>query len=136
SLPGTPVILYGDEVGLGEDLELEDRMSVRVPMDWSAVDAQRRNRDSLLSWMGALIRCRRDNPEFGWGTSTLIETEEPALFAHKCQWEDGTVLAVHNLGESEVQATLDLGEKVSAVRDLLVEREHAVTDAGKLAVTL
>jgi maltose alpha-D-glucosyltransferase / alpha-amylase len=107
-----------------------------VPMDWSAVDAQRRDPDSLVNWMGRLIRCRRDNPEFGWGTSTLLETTAPALFAHKCDWEGSTVVAVHNLGEGEMQATLDLGEEVKGVRDLLVDREHTVTKEGKLDVKL
>jgi trehalose synthase len=136
ALPGTPVVLYGDEIALGEDLEIEDRMSVRVPMDWSAVEAQRRDPDSLLRWMGTLIRCRRDNPEFGWGTSTLLETGAPALFAHKCEWEGSTVVAVHNLGEGEAEASLDLGEQATGVRDLLVEREHTVTEEGKLEVKL
>jgi trehalose synthase len=136
ALPGTPMILWGDEVGLGEDLALEGRMSVRVPMDWSRVDEQRRDPDSLLRWMGTLIRCRRDNPEFGWGTSTLLETEAPALFAHKCEWQASTVVAVHNLGEDGAEATLDLGEDVTGVRDLLVEREHTITKEGKLDVKL
>ena len=86
--------------------------------------------------MGTLIRCRRDNPEFGWGTSTLLETGAPALFPHKCEWEGSTVVAVHNLGEGEAEASLDLGEQVTGVRDLLVEREHTVTEEGKLEVKL
>jgi trehalose synthase len=136
SLPGAPVILYGDEVGLGEDLSRDDRMSVRVPMDWDLVSDQQRDSESLLIWMRGLIRCRRNTPEFGWGTVTLLETEDPGLFAHRCDWEDGTVVAVHNLGEADAAATLELGEDVTGVRDLLVEREHELTEGGKLDVKL
>src|SRR3954464_4461413 len=56
SLPGTPVILWGDEVGMGEDLKIPDRYSVRVPMDWDRVAEQKRDHGSLLTWMGHLIR--------------------------------------------------------------------------------
>ena len=103
SLPGAPMILYGDEIGLGEDLRVDGRMAVRVPMQWSDeanggfssaakkelvrplaggdfgaenvnVAAQRREPGSLLNWMERLIRRRRETPEIGWGTATLIET--------------------------------------------------------------
>jgi trehalose synthase len=136
SLPGTPVILYGDEVGLGEDLKLEDRMSVRVPMEWERVGEQRLDPDSLLSFMKRLIRCRRENPEFGWGSVTLLETEAPTLFAHKCDWDGSTVVAVHNLGRSNAKATLELGEDVTGVEDLLEAREHELAKGGQLDVKL
>src|SRR3954453_16170227 len=135
SLPGTPVILYGDEIGMGENLRLDGRMATRVPMQWSDdrnggfsnakaadlvrplatgtfgpkdvnVAAQRRDNDSLLNWMERLIRRRRESPEFGWGTSELLETPSPALFAHRCDWEGSTVVGVHNLGEARAVATL------------------------------
>jgi maltose alpha-D-glucosyltransferase/alpha-amylase len=156
SLPGTPAILYGDEIGIGENLEVDDRMAVRVPMQWSAdqapmerpfatgkfgprevnVAAQRNDAGSLLCWMKRLIRCRRDNPEFGWGTSTLLETDAPGLFAHSCDWAGATVVAVHNLGEQRAKATLELGDDVTGVDDLLEAREHELEDGGKLQVTL
>jgi glycosidase len=130
------VILWGDEVGLSEDLSIDDRYSVRVPMDWDLVAEQQRDPDSLLRWMGRLIRCRRNTPEFGWGTVTLLETEAPSLFAHRCDWQDGTVVAVHNLARSDARATLDLGKDVKGVVDLLEAREHSVSKQGKLDVDL
>jgi glycosidase len=156
SLPGTPVILYGDEIGIGEHLGLDDRMSVRVAMQWapdqepmerpfatgqfgprsSSVAAQQRDHESLLSWMRRLIRCRRDNPEFGWGTSTLLETEAASLFAHKCDWEGETVVAVHNLAAKAAKATLDLGEDVIGADELLEARDHDVAKGGTLEVKL
>jgi glycosidase len=136
SLPGAPVILWGDEVGLGEDLKIDDRYSVRVPMDWDAVAEQRRDRDSLLVWMQRLIRCRRENPEFGWGAVTLLETKAPTLFAHKCDWEGSAVVAVHNLAGKSAKSTLDLGEDVAGAVDLLEAREHTVSETGQLDVDL
>src|SRR3954447_5756587 len=69
SLPGTPVLLYGDELGLVEDLSLEGRLASRVPMDWDEAAAQGRREDSLLQHMTALMHARRRAPELGWGHS-------------------------------------------------------------------
>jgi trehalose synthase len=136
SLPGTPVLLYGDEIGMGENLDLPGRMAVRTPMEWPDVAAQRRDRDSLLNWMERLIRRRRERPEFGWGQITLIETAAHSVFAHRADWEDSTVVAVHNLGEEDVDAELELGADVVAIDDLLEEREHDLLDGGRLRVRL
>jgi glycosidase len=135
SLPGTPVMLYGDEIGMAEDLGLEGRMAVRTPMDWDAVARQRRDHDSLLRFMTGLLHRRRETPELGWGSSTLIENEPPALFAHRCDWEGSSVYAVHNLSDEPVQAELELGDGVSGVDDLLEQREHHV-EGGRLRVEL
>jgi hypothetical protein len=85
--------------------------------------------------MTKLIHRRRDTPELGWGRSTLIENEPAALFAHRCDWQDSTVLTVHNLSDEPVEAELDLGEEVSGVEDLLELREHSV-ERGRLRVSL
>src|ERR687890_1470879 len=133
SLPGTPVLFMGDELGMGEELAIPDRYAVRVPMQWSSAPSggfseapaaelvrpqpggafgpakvnatdQRRDPGSLLHHVQRLIRCRREAPELGWGTSTLIETEHPAVFAHRCDWEGSTVVAVHNLRRAAAPA--------------------------------
>jgi trehalose synthase len=165
SLPGTPILLYGDELGMGEQLALPDRLSVRVPMQWSpgptggfssappdrlvrplagggfgpddvSVEAQRRDPDSLLQWMGRLIRRRRECPEFGWGTSTLLDTAQPSIFAHTCEWEGSTVAAVHNLGEAPCATTLELGHDAKAVEDLLEPGEPEELPGGRLDLEL
>jgi trehalose synthase len=168
TLPGTPVIFMGDEIGMGENLAIEDRMSVRVPMQWSGgpnggfstaerhelvrpmvsgalgpervnVASQRRDPDSLLNWMERLIRRRRETPELGWGTSSLIETADPAIFAHRCVWQGSTVLAVHNLSGKPAQSLLELGAadgEPVAVDDLLFDRTHRVRRDGSLNVKL
>jgi glycosidase len=135
SLPGAPVMLYGDEVGMVEDLAREGRMSVRTPMDWAAVAEQQRDPDSLLAFLTRLIHRRRETPELGWGTSTLIENEPPELFAHRSEWQGSSVISVHNLSDRPVAAELELGEGVRGVDDLLELREHRV-ERGRLRVEL
>jgi trehalose synthase len=139
SLPGTPVLFYGEEIGMGENLDIEGRLSVRSPMQWSDgpsagfssatpsrltrpvpdgefgplavnVASQRRSDDSLLNWMERMIRRRNETPEFGWGEVSLLETGDDAVLAHRCDWEGGAVVAVHNLDRAPVQTRVELGD--------------------------
>jgi glycosidase len=135
SLPGTPVIFYGDEIGLEEDLSRKERLSVRVPMDFEAAARQRRDPDSLLRFMSRLVHARREAPELGWGASTLLENEPAALFAHRCDWDGSTVMAAHNLGPEPVEAEVDVGEDVVGATDLLGDRDID-TRGGRLALRL
>jgi len=135
SLPGTPVILYGDEIGMVEDLAIAGRMAVRTPMEWDRVADQRRDADSLLHFMTRLVHQRRDTPEFGWGESRLIENDPATLFAHRSDWEGSTVFAIHNLSSETVEYDLDLGEDVAGVDDLLELRDHEV-EGGRLRLRL
>ncbi|XHX76351.1 MAG: alpha-amylase family protein [Stenomitos frigidus ULC029] len=142
TLPGTPVINYGEELGMGDDLTLKERDPARTPMQWSnaihggfstaAVDqliqpviaegeysyqhlnvnVQRRNPNSFLNWMERAIRLRKECPEFGWGAWQLLETNHPSVFAHRCEWQGGVVIAVHNLGETACTANLILKEDI------------------------
>jgi glycosidase len=122
SLPGTPVLFYGEEVGLREDLSLPGRMSVRVPMDWDAVADQRRDPDSLLSWFERLIRRRRECPELGWGACTLLDASEPSVLAHRSDWDGSTIVAVHNFAGHDVRCALEL-EGEGALVDLFAHDE-------------
>jgi trehalose synthase len=139
SLPGTPVLFYGEEIGMGDHLDLDGRMSVRTPMQWTAgthggfsdgedvepvrpfpdspygpdevnVADQRRNDDSLLNWMERMIRLRRETPELGWGEVTLLDAGHDAVLAHRCDWEGGAVVVVHHLGTDPVTVSVDLGD--------------------------
>ncbi|MDP8905635.1 MAG: alpha-amylase family protein [Chloroflexota bacterium] len=140
SLPGTPVVNYGEEIGMGDDLSLEERNSVRTPMQWnsernagfSAADAgrlispvvedepfdyrtvnvarQRQEPDSLLNWLERAIRTRKENPEFGWGRADIVETGDPQVFGHRCEWNGGVVIAVHNLAERQANVSLEVSE--------------------------
>jgi trehalose synthase len=165
SLPGTPVIFMGDEIGMGEQRKIPDRYAVRVPMHWSAgrnggfsdapagrlvrplptgafapskvnVEDQRRDSGSLLRFVRHLIRTRRETPELGWGTSALIETSHPALFAHRVEWEDSAVIAIHNLGSAPASAQLALGIGARGVHDLIADAEEPARRGGRLAVEL
>ncbi len=136
SLPGTPLLRYGDEIGMGDDLSLEDRTSVRTPMQWSNTQnggfstapqealtlpvisageygyqqvnaiTQQRDSNSLLNWIERVIRIRQQCPELGRGECGILETDEPSVFAHCCQWEGNTVVAVHNLAKQPCTVTL------------------------------
>ncbi len=137
SLPGTPVLFYGEEIGMGENLGVEGRMAVRTPMQWSDergagfstadparfpapitegefgplatnVAAQRRDPDSLLNWFERLIRRRRETPELGLGKWSVIATEQTAVLAHRCDWDGSTVVAVHNFGAEPCRLSLPL----------------------------
>ncbi|PRY14872.1 maltose alpha-D-glucosyltransferase/alpha-amylase [Pontibacter ummariensis] len=134
SLPGTPLIQYGAEIGMGDNLSLEGRTSVRTPMQWSAeknggfstasadklphpvisegeyayqhlnVVRQQRETNSLLNWMERLIRLCRQYPELSNGQCDILETD-PKVFAHRCTLVYTTVL-VHNLSGEEVSLHL------------------------------
>jgi trehalose synthase len=136
SLPGTPVLFYGEEIGMAENLAIDGRYAVRSPMQWSGernagfttaeqasrplpddgpfgyaevnVARQRRDHDSLMNWMERLIRRRRECPELGWGDWALLAQDDPAVFGHRADWDDSTIVAVHNLGSRATQARVAL----------------------------
>jgi maltose alpha-D-glucosyltransferase/alpha-amylase len=162
SLPGTPVLFYGEEIGMAENLAIEGRYSVRAPMQWSAepqagfttaeeavrpvvaegpfgyrevnVTRQRRDPESLLNWMERLIRRRRECPELGWGESALLDSGDSAVFAQRSDWEGSTVVAVHNLAGREARARLEVGGE-GALVDLFHDDEREL-DAGAVTVEL
>ncbi|MGH3994442.1 MAG: alpha-amylase family glycosyl hydrolase, partial [Pseudonocardiaceae bacterium] len=167
ALPGTPVLFYGEEIGMAEDLRAEGRLAVRTPMQWMPdrnggfskadpsclpgpipdgeygpervnVSAQRREPDSLLSWMKLLIERYRECPEFAWGEYEVLDTGEDTVLAHRCDTGDGTVIAVHNLGDSDVSVGLRLdGMDGSCVlTDLLVDGQLTVSDDGRVRLSL
>jgi maltose alpha-D-glucosyltransferase/alpha-amylase len=140
SLPGTPVIRYGEEIGMGDDLRLKERNSIRTPMQWTAgenagfskaqrtklfrpvisggeygyekvnVAAQQRDSQSLLNFIERCIRARKQCPEFGWGTWQAVDTADDAVFAHTIMWRDKTILAIHNLGEKATKLEIDVSD--------------------------
>jgi len=155
SLPGTPVLFYGEEVGMAENLAIEGRYSVRAPMQWSDdpqagfttashacrpildegpfgfhevnVARQRRDPGSLLNWMERLIRRRRECPEFGWGEWTLLDAGDAAVLAQRSDWDGSTVVAVHNLSGRETRASLELDGE-GALVDLFENQDHELRE--------
>lgn len=138
TMPGTPVIIYGDEIGMGEDLQLQERWSVRTPMQWSDrpnggfskapaekliepvisggeygyqtlnVVAEQRDPRSLLHWLERAIRQRKLAPEFGSGSFDVMKTGDEAVLAVRYDWDTGTIVAVHNLSPDSRSVRLDL----------------------------
>jgi len=127
SLPGTPVLFYGEEIGMGENLDVAGRLAVRTPMQWTDarnggfsrarpgklrrpvveggfgpehvnVQEQRTDPDSLHTFMCLLIKRYRESPELGWGELTILDQPHPHVLAHECALDDRRIVAVHNLG--------------------------------------
>jgi glycosidase len=167
SLPGTPVLFYGEEIGMGEDLDAEGRLAVRTPMQWTSgrnggfspaeprklpgpvvnggfspeyvnVQDQRHDPDSLLSFMKLLISRYRESPELGWGTFTVLEQPHASVLAHACAWDDGTMVAVHNLGPEPRTVPITLAGCDSSHRlvDLLAAGSTPLTDKGTADIAL
>src|SRR5205807_7360988 len=127
SLPGTPILYYGDEIGMGDNVYLGDRDSVRTPMQWSPdrnagfskaefpqlylpplmdsvygfpavnVESQERDPSSLLLWVKRMLAVRRDHPVFGTGTFDVLSAENAAVLAFIRGRDGSTVLRVNNL---------------------------------------
>ena len=124
TLPGTPVLRYGDELGMGDDLSQKERNCARTPMQWSDephggftkhdkpicpvisegpygfehVNAaiQRRYPDSLLNWTERIIRMRKEVPEVGWGDFAVIPLRNAAILVLRYDWRNNSVLFIHN----------------------------------------
>lgn len=160
SLPGTPVIRYGDEIGMGEDLSLEERNSVRTPMQWSAeknagfstadqlvhpvidkgpfsfdmlnVETQRRSPQSLLNWMTALIRLRHECTEIGWGDWYILETGSPTVLGMYYTRQGSSLITLHNFDEKVQEIVIDLKQKKeSKLIDLMNIDENVADENGR-----
>src|SRR5215469_6490640 len=164
TLPGTPVLRNGDEIGMGEDLDLRERDAIRTPMQWANaknggfslaertvlpvisggdygyekvnVAAEQRDPGSFLNWMERMTRLRLRSPEFGTSRCEWLETGDPAVLAHCCRGEKSSALAVHNLSGREVETTIELGRKVDGLFDLLNNCEDHADGDGRQRVRL
>ncbi len=145
SLPGTPVLYYGDEIGMGDNAYLGDRDGVRTPMQWSAdrnggfsrsnpqklilpmitdpeyryetvnVEVQEQNPSSLLWWMKRMIALRKAHPAFGRGSLHLLAPENRKVLAFLRRHADATLLVVVNLSRYPQWVELDLPEHAGTV---------------------
>jgi maltose alpha-D-glucosyltransferase / alpha-amylase len=98
------------------------------------VATERRDPESLLNWMERAIRTRKELPELGWGAWRVLDTDHPAVLAHRCDWQGRGVLVLHNLGPEPVKVGVDLGDDVEAGRplaDLLGNRHHEPATTGQ-----
>jgi len=140
TMPGTPVLYYGDEIGMGDNVFLGDRDGVRTPMQWSPdrnggfsradpaslalppiqdplygyeavnVEAQERDRHSLLNWVKRMLAVRGEHRAFGRGTQTFLRPANRRMLAYVRQYEGETILCVANLSRTAQAVELDLSE--------------------------
>ncbi len=167
ALPGTPVLRYGDEIGMGDDLSLKEREAVRTPMQWTNdknagfsgadenelihpvidegpfgyqhvnVEAQRRQPDSLLNWMTAMIRLRKDCPEAGNGDWEIIDIGHPQVLGLYYDWHGQQLLTLHNFSEEPIEIKVKLGRKhTNKLTDLLNVEESVANKKGEHSLLL
>lgn len=167
SLPGAPMIYYGEEIGMGDQPALPGRMAVRAPMQWTDgpnggfsdasaerlsrppladgplgyrqinVRASRANRDSLLNWMAALIRVRKETGEIGTGEWTLPRIGNEAIFGIRYDDGDVALVILTNLSDTEQTCTLALEDwPDTAMTDLFQDQPYApvTTHAGEITL--
>jgi len=129
SLPGTPMMQYGDEIGIGDNLRLPERECARTPMQWTAgrnggfsmarrvvrpvindkvygykrvnVAQQRRDPHSMLNWTERVIRARKECPEISWGHYVVLRTNAPDVLAIRYDWRDTSLLTLHKFGNGK-----------------------------------
>lgn len=161
TLPGTPVIRYGDEIAMGDNLALPERRCARTPMQWSTephggftksdkpeipvidhgaygfehvnVAQQRRDPDSMLNWTERIIRMRKEVPEIGWGDFKVIGARDPAVLILRYDWRNNSVLFVHNLDEQprEVSFGVGLPDDAGATLIDLLGPNHSHASRGR-----
>jgi trehalose synthase len=162
SLPGTPALYYGEEIGMGEDLEAEGRLAVRTPMQWSAgrnggfseapparlvqrtvpdgygpqhvnVAQQRLDPGSHWSFMRTLIGTYRLCPELGWGAFSVIDQPLTQVLAHRCDLDEVATIAVHNLSADPVAVRVTI-DGLADGRELVDLFSHEEVSTAESAV--
>jgi maltose alpha-D-glucosyltransferase / alpha-amylase len=137
SLPGTPMMQYGDEIGIGDNLRLPERECARTPMQWTSdrhggfsrakrvvrpviddptygyeqvnVARQRRDPDSLLNWTERIIRNRKECPEISWGDFAVLRTNVPEVLALRYDWRETSLLTLHHFGSGHCKVRVKVG---------------------------
>jgi maltose alpha-D-glucosyltransferase/alpha-amylase len=160
TLPGTPVVRYGDELGMGDDLLLPERKCARTPMQWSTepnagftkndkpslpvisrgpfgyehVNAaqQRRDPNSMLNWTERIIRMRKEVPEVGWGDFEILNTRDQSVLAIRYDWRNNSVLFVHNLDSRprEISFSAGIPGDGGGLLVNLLSEDHSRADAA------
>ena len=146
SLPGTPMMQYGDEIGMGDNLRLPERECARTPMQWTAdrgggfsrarrlirpviddavygyervnVADQRRDPDSLLNWTERVIRMRKECPEISWGSFTALRTNAASVLALRYDWRETSLLTLHNFADRACVVKLRVGSNDAILVDV------------------
>ena len=165
TLPGTPMVQYGDEIGIGDDLSLPEREAARTPMQWSgekhggfstadrtvrpvisdpiygyhrvSVEAQRRDPQSLVNWVERKIRMRRECPEISWGDWKILDPGTPGVLLMRYDWRGHSLIIVHNCTPKSRVARLDAATAGSIfLTDLLWTNDSGADENGRHLIQL
>jgi maltose alpha-D-glucosyltransferase/alpha-amylase len=163
TLPGTPVIRYGDELGMGDDLQLPERNCARTPMQWSTLPQagfssaartalpvisdgpfrfgrvnaadQRRDPQSLLNWTERTIRMRKECPEIGWGDYSVLATQ-PEVLALRYEWRNNAMVIVHNVSGKPAIVRLSARDVGDDLLVSLLTHDHSSARKGRHEIEL
>jgi maltose alpha-D-glucosyltransferase/alpha-amylase len=165
SLPGTPMMQYGDEVGIGDDLSLPEREAARTPMQWTTdrhggfsraervvrpviadetygyqrvnVADQRRDVNSLLNWTERVIRMRKECPEISWGRFTVLRTDRPEVLVLRYDWRNTALVTLHNFSDQRQTVTCGIDAPRGELLVDVFDTHHSRADAsGRHPMTL
>jgi maltose alpha-D-glucosyltransferase/alpha-amylase len=165
TLPGTPVLRYGDEIGMGDDLDLPERYAARTPMQWSPhrqggfttgrrairkvindpiygyksvnVADQRRDPNSLLNWTERIIRTRKECPEIGWGNWKILGNMPASVLALHYEWNDRSTIVLHNFADAPCAVRLRVeGRNGHVLMNLLSQDRSEADDSGRHLIEL
>jgi maltose alpha-D-glucosyltransferase/alpha-amylase len=158
TLPGTPMMQYGDEIGIWDDLSLPERECARTAMQWSSEDYggfsvspkrvvpiiddeehgyrrvnvadQRRDPESLLNWTERRIRARKELPEIGWGEPAVLDAGAPPVLVLRYRWRNTTLAIVHNFSDREQTAQFDVETPDGGVLCDIFDDDHSRANAA------
>ena len=165
TLPGTPIMRYGDEIGMGDDLDLPERYAARTPMQWSPhahggfstarrpirrlvndpvygyrhvnVADQRRDPNSLLNWTERIIRMRKECAEIGWGDWSIISRLPDQVLGLRYDWNDRSTIVLHNFADSPCAVRLRVeGPNGARLTNLLSQDQSDADEQGHHHVEL
>jgi len=165
TLPGTPMIQYGDEIGIWDDLSLPERECARTAMQWSGADYggfsrsprrvvpivddetygyrkmnvadQRRDPNSLLNWTERRIRARKELPEIGWGQCDVLDIEPSSVLGLRFTWRDVSLVTLHNFCDRRQEVRFEVGTRDGTRLYDVFDEDHSKADeAGRHRVVL
>ena len=164
SLPGTPMMQYGDEIGMGEDLTLDERDCARTPMQWTSerhggfsraertvrpcvdddtfgyrrlnVAEQRRDPESLLNWTERRIRMRKECPELSWGDFVVLRTEAPDVLVLRYDFRGVSMVTVHNFASRRQTVAVDPKTEGANLLVDVFDDNHSRSENGTHRLTL
>jgi maltose alpha-D-glucosyltransferase/alpha-amylase len=158
ALPGTPMMQYGDEIGMGDDLSLPERACARTPMQWTSerqggfsrarklilpviddaeysytrvnVAEQRRDTHSLLNFTERMIRTRRECPEISWGQFAILKTNAPEVLVLRYHWRNTSLVTLHNFAAHRRTVRLNVDTPCGKLLVNVFDGRHSRADAS------